>query len=189
MTVEEYGVRRSHLIQPIIGQMGPWRGGLSQPTSGGLDLLCWGLLCPKPGLFPGSFLGSLQILCFQPAACDSGLSSGRPEPREWTEMATTLTLLVSQEQEARSLHKLQRVATCLTPIWFILSWQTHQWDVLPRRGQAGQPHPSSCHRPQMRAWGGRGGKGRQVWIIWVGGEMRWGAGSLFQWRHIRTPRW
>ena len=105
MTVEEYGVRRSHLIQLIIGQMGPWRGGLTQPSNGGLDLLCWGLLCPKPGLFPGSFLGSLQTLCFQPAALDSGLSSGRPEPRDRTEVAAALALLVSQEQEARSLHK------------------------------------------------------------------------------------
>lgn len=83
-------------------------------------------------------------------------------------MAATLTFLVSQ-QEARSLHKLQRVATCLTPIRFILSWQTHQWDVLPRRGQAGQPHPSSCHRPQMRAWaGGRGGEG-ETGLDYLGG--------------------
>lgn len=91
--VEEHKVRGSHLIPPLTGQMGPWERRAAPAQYEGASLLC----VPSPG----SFLAASAVC----RLWASRLASGSPEPRERAEMAAALTLLMSQEQEARSLHK------------------------------------------------------------------------------------
>lgn len=67
--VEEHEVRGSHLIPLLIGQMGPWERRAAPAQYEGASLLCWGLVRPKPGFFPGSFLGFLQTLSLQAGFC------------------------------------------------------------------------------------------------------------------------
>lgn len=94
MIVEEHKVTGSHLIPPLNGQMGPWEGRAAPAQYKGASLLC----VPSPG----SFLATSLAVCRLQA---SRLASGSPEPCDGAEMAAALTLLMSQEQEARSLHK------------------------------------------------------------------------------------
>lgn len=171
-------MRGSHLIQPPHwtdeapgGEVCPRRvvAGL-----GFLCLLCWGFLCSRLGLSPGSSHGSGQTLGLQPVACDSIWAPRQARVRGWA-VAAALTLPVSWEHKGQ---EPPQIAACChlpnpNPVYPELAEAPVRCTSQVGPGWAAPSFlmPHSAPRAaglQTRRGVGPWRKGSQVCVIWGG---------------------